>query len=80
MGLSESWSGFIKSGSTCAIRLGNVRWLKERLASLAMRREKVKEKGLITDIAVISRREGLFEGEEISPGVTGLIVLHDSKT
>lgn len=53
--------------------------LKERLASFAMKIEKVREKRLITDVAVTSRGEDLFGREEISlrtsSGVMGLNAL-----
>ena len=72
---------FFKSGSTCAILwvLGNMQLLNERLTSLAITREKMKEKRLMTDIGIMSSGEYLLGNGEISfltsLDVTGLNVL-----
>ena len=76
-GFSGSRSDVFKSDSTCAILwvVGNMQSLNERLASLAIRREKMREKRLMTG-------EGLLGNEEIgfltSSDVTGLKVLKQS--
>ena len=80
-GLSGSWSGFFKSGSTCDIlwAMGNMQSLNKRLASLAIKGEKMKGERLMTDVGTVCSGQDVLGNEEISrhtsSDVTGLNVL-----
>ena len=66
-GFNGSRSVFFKSCSTSAVLwvVENMQSLNERLASLAIRGEKMKEKRLMTDFGTMSG-EDLLDSEEIS--------------